>query len=146
MESKPGKYEYLDHTADAKFKAWGKDFSELFENAALATFGIITDVEKVKPKLEFKFRVTAKKKEACLFDFLDHLLFLLDTEGFLLHSFKDLKVTRNCDSTFWATGTAKGDYHKGYDVSCNVKAVTYNDMYIKAKNDSGWEAQVVVDL
>ncbi len=146
MKSKPGRYEYLEHTADAKFVAHGKTLDELFANAAEATFGIITDVSKVKRAMRFPLEVKAKTKEACLFDFLDQLLFLLDTEGFLLSGFKDLRVTRNCDNTFWATGEALGDYHKGYDVSCNVKAVTYNDMYVRIKDGGGWECQVVVDL
>ena len=146
MESKPGKYDYLEHTADAKFKAYGKTLDELFANAAEAMFGIITDVSTVKPKMRFKFQVKAKKKESCLFDFLDHLLFLLDTEGFILSGFDKLRVTRNCDNTYWATGEALGDYHKHCEVGGNLKAVTYNEMYVKIREGGGWECQVVVDL
>lgn len=146
MESKPGQYEYLDHTADAKYVAYGKSLSELFRNCAIATFAIITDTEQVAPKLRFPIRFKAKSKEAALFDFLDQLLFLLDTEGFLLRDCEEIRVTRNCDSTYWVTCTAVGDHHKGYDVSCNVKAVTYNEMEIRYRDGGGFEAQVVVDL
>jgi len=146
MESKPDCYEFLDHTADAKFKAWGKNLSELFANAAEACFAIITHPAKVKAKQRHEIRLKATNKEAALFDFLDQLLFLLDTEGFLLHACEKLRVTRNCDNTYWVTCEVVGDYHKGYEVSGNVKAVTYNEMYIKHLEEGGWEAQVVVDL
>ena len=36
-------YEYLDHTADAKFIAYGQTLEEAFVNCAKATFGIIID-------------------------------------------------------------------------------------------------------
>ncbi len=146
MESRPGRYEYLEHTADAKFRAEGGTLDELFANTAEATFAIITDTAAVERKLRFPLEIKATTKEACLFDFLDQLLFLLDTEGFLLAGFEHLRVTRNCDGSYWATGTALGDRHKGYDVSCNVKAVTYSEMYVRIREGGGWECQVVVDL
>ncbi len=146
MESAPGRYEFLEHTADAKFRAFGEDLSELFRNAAEATFAVITDVKKVKRRLRFPLRVAAASKEAALFDFLDQLLFLLDTEGLLVRDVEGIRVTRNCDSTYLVTGTVVGDRHKGYDVAGNVKAVTYNDMYVRLRSEGGWECQVVVDL
>lgn len=146
MESNPGKWEYLEHTADAKFKAYGETLDELFTNCAKATFAIITDIDRVKKQQTHPIEIKAQSgQEAALFDFLDQLLFLLDTEGFLLRDCK-VRVTRNCDGSCWVTGEAYGDYHKGYDVSCNVKAVTYNDMFVRIREGGGWEAQVVVDL
>ncbi len=45
------RFKYLDHTADVKFQAYGKDLTEAFENAVLATTNVITDVDKVKKRL-----------------------------------------------------------------------------------------------
>lgn len=144
MQSKPGAYEFFDHTADAKFKAQGKTLEELFTNCARACSAIITDVDIIKPKKEHKIHITAKRLEAALFDFLDEILFLLDTEGFILYDCKNIHITQS-ENTVSVSCTAVGDYHKHYDVSCNVKAVTYNEMYIK-ETKKGYEAQVVVDL
>mgnify|MGYP006451174011 FL=1 len=36
-------YEFLEHTADEKFRAYGKTLEEAFINAALATAKIMTD-------------------------------------------------------------------------------------------------------
>jgi SHS2 domain-containing protein len=145
MDSQPGQYEFLPHTADAKFRAYGKTLHEAFGNAAKAMFSIMTDIEKIKPKLKFPLKFKAESREAALFDFLDKLIFLLDTEGFLLHECKDLLVDRNCDGSYWVSCTAVGDKHKGYDVHSEVKAVTYNEMSIEF-DDKRVVVQVVVDI
>ncbi len=145
MKDEPGCYEFLPHTADAKFKAYGKSMDDCFRNAARAMFVIMTDIEAVRPALRFPIRLKASNRQAALFDFLDRLIFLLDTEGFLLHDCEQMRVTRNCDGTYWVTGEAVGDFHRGYDVGGNVKAVTYNDMTFERKDDQ-WECQVVVDI
>jgi SHS2 domain-containing protein len=40
-------YEYLEHTADAQFIAYGQTLDEAFVNAARATFALIVDPGKV---------------------------------------------------------------------------------------------------
>ena len=42
------KYEYLPHTADVKFRAYGKNLEETFSNAATAMMNIMVDTKKVK--------------------------------------------------------------------------------------------------
>src|SRR3989344_5902493 len=46
------KYKFLEHTADAKFQAFGATLEEAFSNAALAMFSVMTEPGKIKPKLE----------------------------------------------------------------------------------------------
>ena len=43
-------YEFLEHTADIKFRAYGKTFAHALSNAALAVTEIVTDVKKIKEK------------------------------------------------------------------------------------------------
>ena len=42
-------YEYLEHTAEAKFAAYGKTMEEAFSHAAVAMENIIVETEKIKP-------------------------------------------------------------------------------------------------
>lgn len=144
MDDQEGRFTFLPHTADAKFIAYGKTREELFANAGIACFEIITETDKVKQEKSFPIKVTAKKIESLLFDYLDELLFLLDTEGLLVCAVDELIIAET-DGEFSLSATVKGDYHKNYDVSCNVKAVTYSDMEIKEENGA-WQATVVVDL
>ena len=46
--SESKKYEYFDVTADIGFYAYGNSLEEAYENAGLAMFNVITDINKVK--------------------------------------------------------------------------------------------------
>ena len=138
------KYKYLDHTADAKFQAYGNNLEEAFINAALATFDILYPPEKIQPKIEHKIEVSAEREESLLYDFLEQLLFLLDTEGFMLNAVKKLTITKK-DNSFSLHAMISGDSYKNYEIGGNIKSVTYNDMFIK-KEDDKVILQVVLDL
>jgi len=134
------RYEYLEHTADAKFRAYGKTLEEAFANAALALFNIITDTSKVKRRVLKKIKLRAETKEALLYDFLDRLVFLVDAEEFLLCDVKKIKIEGNAlDAELYGDTISRG-----YETRTAVKAVTYNEMEIKKNRE--WVVQVVVDL
>jgi SHS2 domain-containing protein len=137
------KYKYLDHTADAKFQAFGKSLEEAFENAALAVFNLIVKTEDVKPKIVKKISVQSRKKESLLYDFIEELLYLLDTEGFVLNKIENLKIEEK-DEMFHLHAKAWGDSYKHYEVHGSAKSVTYNDMFIKEEKDQV-TVQVVID-
>ena len=44
------RFEYLDHTADVKFRAYGDSLEKAFGNAALAMFNVMVDTSGVKGK------------------------------------------------------------------------------------------------
>jgi len=134
------KYRYLDHTADAKFEAYGSNLEEAFENAAQAMFNIITDTSKVRSVYKKKIHAESKRIDAMLYDFLEELLFLLDTEGFLLSGFENIRIKDGV-----LTAVATEDSYKVYDVKGNVKSITYNDMDISEK-DGRWTITAVVDM
>ena len=137
------KFKFLEHTADAKFQAYGKNLEEAFINSALATFAIMTDITKIKPKIKKSINVKANKKTSLLYDFLEALLFLVDTKGFLLAKVKDLKITK--DKQYSLKATILGDIADNYEVHTQIKAVTYSDMFIKESRDKT-TIQVVHDI
>lgn len=130
-------FEYLKHTADCKFKAYGKTKEEMFSNAALALFNIMVDTNKVSATKIKEINVTGDDEYQLLYNFLEELLFLLDTESFLLHKVAEIKIEGKVlhAKVYGDCGTKK------YDVHGDVKAVTYNEMEITKKY-----VQVVVDL
>ncbi|MBU2634442.1 MAG: archease [Nanoarchaeota archaeon] len=131
------KYKFFPHTADAKFKAYGKSLEEQFSNAALAMSSIMVDSKKVKPKIKKTINIKGNDIKSLLYNFLEELLFLLDTEYFLLNQIEEIKIK---DNSLKATIT--GDIVKDeYELLGEVKAVTYNDMEITKSY-----VQVVVDL
>ena len=132
------KFKYLPHTADIKFQAFGKTLDQAFENAALATFQAMYE-NKIKEKIKKTIKVKGIDKESLLYNFLEELIFLLDTEGFFLSSIK-VKITN-----LTLTATIKGDKAENYSIGLDVKAITYNEMFIKKQKDQ-FILQVVLDV
>jgi len=58
-------FEIIDHTADIGIIAYGTDIEELFSNAALALFSLITEPESIEEKSHLNLKVTAKTEIAC---------------------------------------------------------------------------------
>jgi SHS2 domain-containing protein len=137
-------YEFLDHTADEKFRAYGETIEESFSNAALATYAIMTDVSKVKPKLGHVIDIKASKMETLLYEFLEEFIFLTDTEAFLLSEVTTIKIKNN-RGYFELSAEVKGDNAKGYEISTQIKSPTYHEMEI-GEIDGLKYVQVVVDI
>ena len=134
-------YEFLEHTADVKFRAYGKTLEETFQNAAYAMTDVITDHTKIKPVIEKTISVESENKEALLYDFLEQFLILLDSEGFILNKIEDIKIQDNK-----ITAKIIGDNHpENYNIETHIKAVTYEEMFIKKEKDQ-WVVQVIVDI
>lgn len=130
------KFEILEHVADGKFRAYGKNLNTAFSNAALAMFSLMTDIKKVKGKTKKKITIEGVDLKSLLYKFLEELLFLFDSKGFLLKDVKNLKIKGNK-----LTAEIIGDKAKNYEIFGDVKAVTYSQMKITDKY-----VQVVVDM
>jgi SHS2 domain-containing protein len=141
------KYEYINHTADLKVRAYGKTLEEAFANAAIGGFDFLTDTSRIKKKTEKKIIIKSKRIEALLYDFIGQLLFLLDTEGFMISSFKEMKIKQAKDAKdeFELKCTALGDNYKNYEVKGDIKAITYSEMKIH-KEKPGFVVEVVLDI
>jgi SHS2 domain-containing protein len=135
------KFEFLEHTADIKFRAFGKTLEEVFENSALAMLNIIYK-GKVKEEKKLKIKANGKDIESLLYNFLEEFLFLFDSENFLLSDVKNIKIN---EKNFTAEAEVVGDDVINYKTSVHVKAITYNEMFVK-KDKNKYTAQVVVDV
>lgn len=134
------KYKFFEHTADAKFQAYGKTLEEAFSNAALAMFSVMTDIKKIKPKIKKEISVEGIDQKQLLYNFLEEFLFLMDTEFLLLSNVEKIKISGNK-----LTAAASFDKAENYETHGDVKAVTYQEMEIKQEKGK-FIAQVVVDI
>ena len=129
---------------DIKFGKWNSttgQFDSLvpYPNASTS----IDQIDTVEVTLKKKIRISANRLESLLYDFLEELLFLTDTEGFILSEIKNMKIKK--DKAFVLECTALGDHHTKYDVKGNIKSVTYSEMLIEKKPD-GFVIEVVLDI
>jgi SHS2 domain-containing protein len=139
---KSQKYVYLPHTADVKFQAFGKNLNFVFENSALA-FSHAMYAGKVKRKLKKRVNIRGNGNdfESLLYNFLEQLIILLDSENFFLSKAK-VKIN---EKKMTLSAELHGDDAKNYKIGLDVKAITYNEMFVKKVKDK-WACQVVLDV
>jgi SHS2 domain-containing protein len=141
------KYEFFDKTADAKFRSYGFTIEESFSNALEAMHSIVFKIEDIK-NYEFdkevrEISVEGQNLEALLYNFLEESIFLLAAELFV--GLAENIIIIKEEDTYKLAAVLKGSQAINFESNGEVKAVTYNEMYVK-ETDSGYECQVVVDL
>ncbi len=134
------KFKFLEHTADVKFQAFGKSLEECFVNCTLAMKETVCGKLKVRGEIKKKISVRGKDNESLLYNFLEEFLFLLDAEDFLIGGIGELKIQGGK-----LTATVLGGKAEDYKFTNSVKAVTYNEMFVK-RDGKKWVAQVVLDV
>jgi len=137
-------YKFIEHTADLKIEASGKNIEDAFISSAMAMKEAICGKIKVKPLIRKEIKVGGKDYERVLYEFLEQFLYLLDAENFLLSEVKDLKIEEDV-SGYSLSCFVFGDKSSKYKFSNDVKAITYNEMLVsESKNKS--VIQFVVDV
>jgi len=131
------KFEFLEHTADIKFRAYGKNIEEKFSNSAKAMFFSMCE-DSIKKTISKEIKIDGTDMKSLLYNFLEELLFLFDSEGFFLSEILNIQIDKE---KFELVVKIIGDKGKGYEMLTDVKAVTYNDMEINNEF-----IQVVLDI
>ena len=135
------KYKFLEHTADVMFEAYGKDENELFENSALALEEIQVDVKKIKPKIKKIIELQNNTLEMLLFDFLQELIFIKDTEQLIFSKFK-VKIM---DNKLKAVCYGEKINPKEHECKVDAKAVTLHKYEVK-KVKNKWISRIIIDI
>lgn len=132
--------------ADAYIAAYGKDLAEAFESAALAMFDVMTEVEKVKTKVEDYVEVEAEDEYALLYSWLEDLLVKSDINKMLYSRFKILNVEKTTGG-FRLEAKIWGERFnpKMHPQKVGVKAVTYHRMEI-VKKPSNVTVRFILDV
>ena len=139
-------FEYREHTADILVVAYGRSLEELFENAALAVFEIMTDTKRVDERIKREIKCSGIDLENLLYKWIEDLLFYFDSEGLVFSRFKVHHIQKN-DDEYLLEGEAWGEEFnpEKHESRTLVKAVTYAQMSI-SKVDGLWRASFVVDI
>ncbi len=140
------KFEFKEHTADVLIVAYGKSIEELFENAAIAVFEVMTDTSKVEPKLEYKVEEEGIDLESLLLRWLETFLVYYDSDNVVFSKFKVDKIWCR-DEECYIKGKGWGEHfnEEKHEKRTIVKAITYAEMKIE-KKDNIWTATFVVDI
>ncbi|MCD6214499.1 MAG: archease [Thermodesulfobacteriota bacterium] len=136
------RYEFIKHTADIGIKVYGKDKKSLFLNAAYAFFALITDLKTVTPKKEIKLEVKGQDLEDLFFNWLDELLFLFDTKGFVGC---EITIEKLEQKKILAKIKGENFNPQKHPLNACIKAVTYHNFKVNHIDDR-FQAQVIFDI
>lgn len=152
-------YEIWEHTADIGILAHGKNPEELFSNAAIGMFDIITGKaqsggagKRSKPKIEqnYDIDISARTLDQLMVDWLSELLYRFSAFRFLGVKY-DIKVEREARSGAGAGWRLRGKIYgatyerEKHGYGADIKAVTYHMLEVREENGI-WSARVLFDI
>ena len=134
-------FEFLDHTADVQFHAWGDDLAAAFTNLSLCMHTFMVDRPLPDPHsthctTTLRFTLTSHSLPSLLFHFLDESLYQFLARDLLVLDPRVRQLAQVEHSWLvegeWRGVTYDGDVHgRGTE----VKAITYSNMqlYVQGK-------------
>lgn len=137
-------FEYLEHTADVKFRAYGGTLEDLFGNLAQALFNAMIDTSTVDVLEKWNLELSAEDLEELAYSWLSELLFMYEVESAV---FGEFNVMLHREDGAWRLNAEIGGERidpKRHIFDCEVKAVTLHEFEV-VKED-GWMAQVILDV
>ena len=135
-------FELIDHTADIGIIAYGADIKEVFSNAALGMFNLITNVTDIEEDTRRDIELTSQDRENLLVEWLNELLYTFDAEHIVFKSFSIDDLSHNhlkatCNGAKIEPGRQQ--------VRREIKAATYHMLAINKEKD-GYKAQIIFDI
>ncbi|MFB6216053.1 MAG: archease [Candidatus Aenigmatarchaeota archaeon] len=132
-------------TADIAYEAYGESLEEMYQNAAVALFSVMTDLDRVEKQQTDVFTVQAEDKEALLLDFLNELLYKWDVENVLFSDFACEVKTEKSGYKIVTECEGEGFDPDKHEMKVEIKAVTYFDMEVEEEGGV-WTARVTLDI
>jgi SHS2 domain-containing protein len=135
-------YEVFEHTADVGLRIRAASREELFVEAARGFFSlIVANLDAVNPVLERLVHVSGSDNDLLLFDWLNELLYLFDSQHLLLSDFhvefQPEGLVAHC------RGESLDEAR--HSLEHEVKAITYHGLFVRC-DDGTWSAEVIVDI
>jgi SHS2 domain-containing protein len=135
-------FEVIDHTADIGIIAYGAGAEELFSNAALGLFSLITELDSIQEKLHLDLEVGSEDRDSLLVDWLNELVYYFDAKHILFKRFHIESLTRNA---LKATCYGEAFDPSKHKIKIGVKAATYHMLRLDT-NSNGYKAQIILDI
>ena len=136
------KYRLIDHTADFGIQVFGSDAKELFSNAALAMFDLITEVGSLKGQNSIDVSISGDDWPDLMVNWLRELLFLWNGKELLVEKVDITLLSENNLSAKVFYDPYDPDRHS---INIEVKAATYHQIQVTS-GPSGWESRVIFDV
>ncbi len=142
------RFEYLPHTADVAFEAYGKDFGSALESAAVALLELMLDVKRIRglrsKKAEISIEDSASTREDLVWYILQDILSKVDAEKLNAYDFRISYVTE-ARGRIRASGKLMYKDNTGDFSMLSVKAITPHNLNVK-QHGKRWSVSVIADV
>jgi SHS2 domain-containing protein len=135
-------FETFEHTADVGLIARGHTLEEAFCNAAAGLVDLMVDPEGLREDVHLKVTAEAADRAGLLVAWLNELLYLLDTQGFVPRRCRVIELRDTMLAAELSGDTVDPARHA---VRRMVKAATYHGLSL-TRTDTTWEARVILDV
>lgn len=135
------RWEHFAHGADIGVRGVGASMAEAFEQAALATVAVVTDLETVKPRDRVDIECDAPDEELLLVDWLNGLIYEMSTRKMLFSRVAVQLDGAHLHAQAWGEPVDRARH----DVAVEIKGATYTALQIRHANGL-WIAQTVLDV
>ena len=136
-------YRVFDHTADLGIEVTGRTLEELYAEAAVAVFDLLTDLRAVRPRSSREIDVGGENPSDLLIDFIREVLYAWNGEGFLV---KSCSIRQMAPTRVAAVLKGEGFDPARHRIVREIKAVTYHGSEIRRTTEGGYAARVVFDV
>jgi len=139
------RFEVIEHTADMGIKAYGKNLSELFTNAAYGMASLITDLDKVNPKDVKNIMLEAENREELLVSWLNEIIYLSASQSRLFSKFEVSEIDERHLKAKIFGEEFDIDRHQ---IETEFKAATYHRLKISDSNlpEGVLQAEIIFDI
>jgi SHS2 domain-containing protein len=135
-------FEYLDISGDAGLRLSGGTLKEVFTDAAVGMYSLITDIGSVREEKEISIETESHSPEGLLVSWLNELIFQFDTYGFVGRS---VDIEELGDTKIAATIRGEDFDPERHEQRLLLKAATYHNLSFQ-RIDSGWQVEVIFDI
>lgn len=133
----------VDSLKGIAFEAFGKNESQLLQNAAAALQETMVDTKSLRSRVKEPINLRATSIEDLLFALLEHLIFLKDAKDLV---FREIKIGfEHQNKSFVLQGFAYGEKvdPSRHNLRLDVKG-TVRDLFEVVKTKTGFRAQVIL--
>jgi SHS2 domain-containing protein len=137
---------FLDHPSDVYVEVKAKSLEEAFALSGMVVYEVMTDVSRVRKEEKVEVAVKGFDLYSLLYNWLEELIYLFDSKGFLGSEVKVEEVVRE-DDGFRLKAIIIGERYdaRRHESKTAIKAATYHLMEIK-REDNVYVARFVLDV
>ncbi len=135
-------FETIDISGDAGIKAYGETVEDVFVNAAIGMYSLITDLNGIREVKEVPVKAESHSLEGLIVSWLNELVFLFDAFGFIG---KEISIKTFGDYRITAVVRGEDFDPDRHERRLLIKAATYHQLSI-AEEEGLWAAKVIFDI